>query len=241
VNLLLGIVPDLILPLPEHLAERIEYQNHVRSIRGETGEDVPAWLKQFGFNELSTELWLKTPTFAAPQRHITSIDSLLDRVGPSGQVPGLEILDPATPVRYYRGRWTPPKLQSGRFVGRRPQAYGSPLWCYLELREGNAIKLIDLPLPQSTLRGCDEAWRIQAAIDAAHGDPQEFRVLPSQAGRTQVDFFSPVPLWAERRWNAIGERVRARGALFSYRFSTDETAEEVEFAQRVLWLVKAST
>src|SRR5437764_983213 len=78
--------------------------------------------------------WLKGPPDMTPQRHVANANDVLSMAQPfHSEVPGLSILDPDQPVRYYRGRWTEPKNQSGRYVGRRKQAYGADLWCYVEM------------------------------------------------------------------------------------------------------------
>ena len=82
---------------------------------------------------------------------------------------------------------------------------------------------------------------LQAAIDAARGKPQRFKVRSASNETSRVvDFFSPVPLWAQRRWDAIGEPVPSSGCLFSYKFSTGELPQELEFIQEQLWLRPAS-
>jgi hypothetical protein len=234
--LLLGVVPDIILPLSEKLESRVEYFNHIRRLKGETDEDIRTILIQLGFTELSIEAWQNMPRSETPALHLARINSVLDKAGPSGEVTGLKLLDSSRPVRFYKGRWVDPKGQTGRFVGRREQAYGAPLWCFVELREGEALRLLDFPSPGSTLRGCDEAFRLQAGIDLTAGHPQQFRVTAGQMETAEMHFFAPVPMWAERRWNAIGARVSPKGSLFGFGFPTKEAAEEKRFALESLWL-----
>jgi len=148
------------------------------------------------------------------------------------------LLDPAKSVRYYPARWVDKTKSTGRFIGRRPQAYGADLWCYIDLESGVPRKFLDLPLPKSRVRGCDEAWRIQAAIDARRAEPQRFRVRRGPEGWVVLDLFSPVPMWARRRWDAVGEPVPSTGCLFSYRFRPTEIEEEIRFARDILWLAE---
>lgn len=155
---------------------------------------------------------------------------------PSRDIPGLLLLDPDRSVRFYSGRWIEPRFQSGRFVARRSQAYGADLWCYVQLRDGYPERLIDLPTSGSRWRGCDEAWRLQMAIDAHRGDPQRFRIRPGPQATRILELFSPIPMWARRRWDAVGELVLASGCLFAYRFAEGEGKEELRFANDMLWL-----
>jgi hypothetical protein len=236
--LLLGIVPDHCSPLPEHLEQRVQYISHVRCLFPEAKEDLRADLKHIGLIELSMDVWNKaSPPSELSSSYIQKFDNALK--GNPGTLVNLEILNSAKPVHYYRGRWEPVIHQTGRFVARRPQAYGNNLWCYVELRNGIPEKLVDLPLLNSRLRGCDEAWRLQFAIDAVRNQPQRFKVRTSNdQGSRIVDFYSPVPAWAQKRWDAIGEPVSSSGCLFSYKFPISELQEEINFMQERLWLAQ---
>lgn len=235
--ILLGIASNQLSALPEDLEKRIEYVKHLRRLSPVPGEDLRTDLVQLGLIEISYPDWLRAPPVETAAQHRARLESLLDIAPPSRDVPGLSLLDPERSVRYYRGRWVQPRSQSGRFVARRSQAYGSPLWCYVQLREGNPERLIDFPVPGSRWRGCDEAWHLQMAIDAVRGEPQRFRSQPGSKGNQVVlEFFSPVPMWAQRRWDAIGEPVMSSGCLFAYRLAQSEVAEEARFARDALWL-----
>jgi hypothetical protein len=234
--LLLGVVPDHRSPLPLEFENRIDYANHVRRLRQIEGEDLRAELRSLGVNEIRVETWLRSPSLEACGDHVAYMDSRLERM--NGAIQDLTVVDPDAPVRYWPGRWVPPKVRSGRFVGRRPQLYGSPIWCYVELERGIPRRIIDFPLVGSRYRGCDEAWRLQAAIDAIRGHPQNFRVAESaKRQRVMIEFFSPVPMWAQRRWDALAEPVAGgRGRLFAYEFQSADVTEEVDFMERHLWL-----
>ncbi len=234
--ILLGVASDQLSALPDDLEARIEYVNHLRRLSPVPGEDLRAELIELGLIELPYADWLKAPAAEIPAQHVSRIDRLLDAAQPSRDVRGLVLLDPERSVRYYRGRWVEPRSQSGRFVARRSQAYGAQLWCYVQLRAGHPQRLIDFPIGGSRWRGCDEAWRLQMGIDAQRGEPQRFRVRPGPSGTHVLEFFSPVPMWARRRWDAVGEPVPNSGGLFAYRLTEAELGEESRFAHDVLWL-----
>ena len=231
-----AILLGLSIPLSYELADRVEYVKHSRRIRPVMGEDLGVELRQLGLTEVTYDSWLGTPGAESPGRHLSRLDRELDAAPPSGDVPGLSMLDWGRPVRYYRGRWTSPLSHSGRFVARRSQAYGADLWSYIEMRNGRTERLIDLPLVGSRWRGCDEAWRLQMAIDAARGHSQRFRVCSGPSGTLEIHFFSPIPMWARRRLDAVGAPASASGCLFAYQFGAAELDEEVRFARDVLWL-----
>jgi len=248
---LLGVAADQLSPLPEELERRIQYLGHVRRLAPSDGEDLRGELRQLGLLELTSDAWLKGPKPSTASQAVAAIDRALDVVAPSRDVPGLLLLDPTKPVRYYRGRWTEPKTQTGSFVARREQAYGADLWCYVQLNAGQPERMIDLPHQRgSRWRGCDEAWHLQMAIDAKRGDAQRFRISPTSAPEIVVlELFSPVPAWARRRWDAIGEpvpssgedRVSGKGNLFAYRISKAEIDEERRFMREALWLEEMTT
>jgi hypothetical protein len=232
---LIGIAPDHNSALLEKLEKRIVYRNHVRRVTPEPGEDLQIELTRLGLSELSTEVWLKqAPPNESSADYLKRIASKLRQS--IGTINELTILNSARSVDHYRRRWEEVKDQTGLFVARRPQAYGNDLWCYVELDRGQAVKLIDLPVDGKGLRGCDEAWRLQLAIDAERGDPQRFRVVSFDSIHNIVEFYSPVPSWASRRWDFIGEPTTQTGALFAYKFAASETAEEIEFMKRRMWL-----
>ncbi len=234
--ILLGVASNQLSSLPSDLADRVEYVKHLRRLRPLPDEDLSVVLPQMGLKKVSYLGWLQSPEYEAPDQHISRLDRLLNAGSASGAVPGLSILDPEQPVRFYRGRWREVRADSGRFVARRGQAYGSNLWCYVELSNGEPQKLLDFPLAGSRWRGCDEAWRLQMAIDAQRGAPQQFRLLPDAEGNRVIQFFSPVPAWAQRRWDAVGEPATNQGCLFAYRLAGSELAEELRFARGTLWL-----
>jgi hypothetical protein len=236
VAILLGIAPDQRSPLPEELEARIEYVSYVRRLPPDAASDIRSELIQLGLLELSIKAWLSAPPSEEPGRYIARLDELLDCATPSGEVPGLMLVDPARPVRYYRGRWVEPRGQTGRFMGRRTQAYGADLWCYVYVRNGQPERFVDLPIAGSKLRGCDEAWRLQMAIDAVRGEPQRFRVSEGPREMRVLELFSPVPLWARRRWDAVGEPIPRSGCLFAYRFRENEIPQELRFLGEMLWL-----
>ena len=225
-------------PALDSVAARIEYVAHLRHLNPSPGEDLSSELRDLGLTELSHQQWLRAPQGETPAQHLAHFDRLLDRARPSGDVPGLSLLDSDRPVRYYPGRWTSVGSLSGRFVARRSQAYGGDLWCYIEMSDGRPERLLDLPLADSRWRGCDEAWRLQMAIDANRGSSQLFKI-DSRAGNSYVmQFFSPLPMWARRRLDSVGQPVSSAGCLFAYRLAEAELAEEVRFATDELWLAE---
>jgi hypothetical protein len=234
--LLIGIATEGQPIVGEELSQRVVYERHVRSIMGPAGPQLLEDLADDGLRHVAIDQWLACPRPLSATELITLYDARLSASIEPGPIDGLSLLDAARSVAYYRGRWRPPTSQDeGRFVARRPREYGADLWCYVELRGGVPTGLIDLPIGSGIVRGCDEAWRLQGAIDAVRGHPQTARYSPSGASGRIVQLTLPTPSWLQRRWDAVGIPVVVPGALVSYRFETKDLQEELDFAETMLW------
>ena len=231
---LFGIVPDQDTFLPSSLAERVLQRGHTRVLEPQPGEDLPRELRELGLQQLSERAWLKAPRREDPFDMVGRHEGLLADQPTITGIPELQILDSARSVTYYRGRWTDPTDQDGMFVARRPQDFGAPIWCLVELKEGEPVRLLDLPLAPTRWRGCDAAWHVQAAIDHRRGTPQRYRRIDGNGVR--FDFFSPLPQWSERRLMNLGNSVPRDACLFSYVIPSNEADAEESFLQQNLWL-----
>ena len=236
---LLGLSADEQTPLPTELRSRIVSRQGIRSIDPVPDEDLATVLGDLGLRELSSAGWLRSPKAAAPADLIASYDGKLAARQHSGEVTDLLVLDGSRRTRSYRGRWAPPGTLSGNFVVRKPQAFGSDLWGYAQLSSGVPLKLLDLPLHGDRWRGCDAAWRVQMAIDAVAGRPQEYR-LRTVVGGAILDFFSPIPKWARRRLAIIGTEVQPAGCLMSFLVPEAEVATEEGFLRDLLFLARTA-
>ncbi len=237
--LLVGIRPDGAALADEELSSLIEYDGHTRMIRSSGSDALDEVLASSGLTELSSEHWLKAPRVVRASDVVNEYQQRLQASGSSGEIDILKVIDPSTPVNYYRGRWREPKKgDRGSFVARRPQAFGADLWSFAAVSDGKVVKLIDLPVGLSLAPAADEAWRLQAAIDAVAGEPQRLRVRAGTRSDSMVlDLFSPLPSWAQRRLDVVGTPLlRSRGALFSYSVPDDEIDEECRFLSDMLWM-----
>ena len=237
--IVLGVRPEGAPILLEGMIERVEYSGHMRFIRRrDESEDLEKMLAGEGLIELSPEHWLKAPRYSSFQELIDQYIARLDAAGGAGDIEGIRMIDPSSDVAFYRARWRAPKRgDSGTFVVRRPQAYGADLWCFAQLHEGKIERLFDLPVTSPIVRGADEGWRLQAAIDRSIGSPQRLRIRRLSGQSPVIDVFSPLPTWHQRRLEFVGARTdRSPGALFSYSVAAEHVAEEVRFLVEMLWL-----
>ncbi len=234
---IVGVVPDEVTPLPTSLNASLVHEGFVRVLMPKASEDLPAVLRDLGLRELSVSAWLKGPK---PESATELRDKMFRRLleqPPSGFTPDVSILDPMLEVEYYRGRWANPTNQSGNYLARRPQAYGAPLWGVASVIEGIVTRFLDLPLKGSRWRGCDIAWYLQMAIDHCRGTPQVYRLRSAPNG-VCLDFFSPLPLWAQRRLILLGRLVPRNKCLMSYWLPERELKSEETFLRERLWLAR---
>ncbi len=210
-----------------------------RRIDERQDEDLRKALASTGLLEISADAWIRRPPKETSRRHLARFDGQLQPA--RGDIPDLQILDPTRKVTFYRGRWRAVAHDTGRFVGRRPQRYGNSLWGYVELDKGLPVSWADLPLPGSVYRGCDEAWRLQAAIDAEKGHPQRYRIRapasPDDGSSSEIHVYSPLPIWIQRHWDSLGQPLHpSAGSLFAYTFHPLDLQEETELLEQDLWL-----
>ncbi|MDJ0685147.1 MAG: hypothetical protein QNJ84_10625 [Alphaproteobacteria bacterium] len=238
---LTGIVPDQDVWLPEDIRSRIGFSRGTRSIKPGDGEDLVSRLVSEGLSKLSETTWLKAPKTLAPDNALAKARQRLAKEQQCGPVQGLEIIDPETKPTYYKGRWTSPKDHSGLFVARRPQEFGAPLWCLVEIHSGILKRILDLPFRGYRWRGCDAAWHLQMAIDSERGVPQRYKVDHRDDGTCRLSFYSPIPLWAERRLMILGKKCQVEKSLFAYEISADEAVQEEEFLRENFWIVPVDT
>jgi hypothetical protein len=234
----IGVAGDEITPFTPDLASRIRHNGGLRTIYPDDGEDLKSLLHEIGLLELSERVWLRIPKLESAASYLADQCRLLAKEPPSGGVEGIRILDPSRSPTFYRERWLDAgPRHEGIFVARRPQRFGSALWCLLELQGGVARRFMDLHSQGDRIRPCDIAWRIQMAIDAEAGTPQSVRIRKGQQ-TSVLSFFSPVPSWAERRLAVVAGKTLGGGSLFSYEVPTNDVEEEIAFLKKALWLAE---
>lgn len=234
---LIGIVRDMETFVPPYLASRIVREGYLRLLIGDNIEDDEHALIDLGFQKRSLDSWLKSPRPRTALELVQIVQKQLERAPESGTVSNIEILDSSHSVTFYPSRWVSPINQTGMHVARRPQDYGHPLWCVVELKDGEPQRLIHLPLSPSPWRACDHAWHLQMALDAERGTPQNFDTVV-MGDKTIIHFFSPLPLWAERRLILIGKPTRHENSLLAFEVPNAEAKQEIEYLQDHLWLAQ---
>jgi hypothetical protein len=232
--LLIGVRPDSLPIVSEELLDDVYEMGHIRRIASRP--DLVELLEAEGLHEVKPTRWLRAPEVIGAAELVSSYDTRLRTAGPSGEIEGLRILDSATANTYYRGRWRDPSPDhSGNFIARRGQRFGADLWAYVALDSGEPVRLLDLPAITSD-RGCDEAWRLQAALDVLNERPQQILVQGTGHGSVALGLYAPPPRWLQRRWELIGQPSKVPGALFASEFAPSDSREELRFASEHLWL-----
>lgn len=235
--LLLGIRPHAAALLGATMDEVI-YDAHTRTVLLDPASG-PASLLAAGLHCVSKKQWTRAPRIESPAEVIEKTRKRLSAERSVGMVTGLTIIGPADSGQFYKGRWREPSdADDGIFIGRRPQAYGAPIWCAVELANGVPQAVLDLPVDSTVAPGWDEARRIQAALDAARGAAHIYRVRRgTRPGGTFLDFFAPLPSWAER-YLAISGWPAAKGpkSLFSYCVPDAAADDAQQFLSSSLWM-----
>lgn len=233
---LIGIIPDYDSVLSEALSRRVIQRRNTRLIIPMPGEELADVLVAEGLSALPESSWLKTPRALSAEELKSRHEGRLAAESKCAPISGLEIINVDTKPNYYRGRWTIPTDQTGSFVARRPQEFGAPIWCFAELDSGKLTRIIDLPIGNYRWRACDAAWHLQMAIDYLIDRPQRYR-KSDKDGLRRLDFFSPIPLWAERRLMVLGRKCEGQKSLFAYEVPLEEAEQEELFLETELWLV----
>jgi hypothetical protein len=236
---ILGVAGDEITPLTGEMTSQLAEHGVLRTLQAQSDYDLPVFLKESGLIEISERAWLRSP----PQDSATSYsdtwrNKLADR--PTSDAEAVRVLDGLKPTNYYAGRWTEPAGRTGVFVARRGQRYGSELWCLVELDRGAVKRFLDFVSLGDRVRPCDVAWRVQMAFDASAGRPQRMSLRSVDGNRAILDFYSPLPSWAERRLTVSGIKVDRERCLLSYSLPASRIASELDFLKNLLWLEQSA-
>ena len=235
--IVLGVAGDQITPNLEH--PLIYTSGGLRMLCGVDANDLCETLKEEGLIELQHEYWLHTPSEISAALFVEKWRARLPMDKFRQSVDDLVVLNTSFNVSYYKGRWVPQsKIRSGIFVARRPQRFGADLWLLAEFKGGNLMRFVDIHTDAAGIRSCDEAWRIQAAIDALSGTPQVLSVY-SKDEDCILAFDSPIPSWIERRLLMFGEHLNVPHSLLAFRINANQAEEEIEWLKSIFWMEAA--
>ncbi|MCE4538521.1 hypothetical protein LXT12_14810 [Pelomonas sp. P7] len=232
--LLFGMSEEDAMPLPDDLRRRVVHRGVRRILLSLGADDIAQQLLAYGYREQSLDGWLRMPAKVAASELLSRTRRILAKNPSAGQVEGLALFGGDASMGYSK-RWCEPKGNSGSFVARRSQAYGSKRWCFVEVQDGDVSHLVDLPLAGEAFRGCDAAWRLLHALEAENGHPSHFDLVTSGASST-IKLYCPIPMWAERRLELSGIRIDDSSCLLAFRFANASSSGIVDFLQDNLWL-----
>lgn len=234
--ILLGVAGDEITPFVEG---PVSFRSSgLRTISPGDPTACSLALLDLGLIELTPSMWMHSPTTTTANEFLQGWLARLPQTSHPEKVEELEILDPSTSPTFYNGRWRPVRdNDSGTYLARRPQKYGSKLWSLVEVKAGWVHRLVDVHSKDARIRDCDEAWRIQAAFDARAGAPQRVRVS-REVDSAVLSFFSPLPAWAVRRLTMIGDQFKPVGALLGFRIPIQNVEDEIRWLEETLWLAR---
>lgn len=238
--LILGIEAEDQAAMPLSLRHSMQSRRELRFIPGPAVGEIAQQLIEAGYLEIQRAAWMRLPPERTADQFRDDVVRRLHDSGGRGELEGLKVLGPLRGAVHFAARWAPLGSQTGYFVGRRPQAFGSPIWVFVELDKGRPTRYLDLPWSGAKFRGCDHGWRIQSALDALSGTPQSYRVAFVSEELVRYEFSSPLPLWVERRLRFHGEKVRAGGALIAYDLARDSAAGIDDLLQAHMWFTQSN-
>lgn len=238
--LILGVEAEDQAAMPPALRQMMRRRRELRFIPTEpgAGADIRQQLVQAGYLELSKAAWMRLPTERTAAQFKEDAKQRLKDSGGMGDLEGLTVIGPPGASNNFKARWTSPGAKTGYFVGRRPQAFGAPIWVFVELAQGRPTRFIDLPWSAAKFRGCDLGWRIQSALDTLAGVPQSYRTAVVSNDLNRYEFFSPLPLWIERRLQIHGEKIVVDGALIAYELACDVDHAIDDLLQSRMWFTQ---
>jgi hypothetical protein len=232
---ILGVAGDEITPLTGDMTSQVVGRGVLRTLEARADFDLAGFLKESGLVEISERSWLRNPRQESAASYAAAwLRRLADQ--PASHADDVRILDGARAADFYAGRWAEPAGRTGVFVARRGQRYGSELWCLVQLDNGAVRRFLDFVSIGDRVRPCDVAWRVQMAFDASAAKPQTASVRSVSGGVAILDFFSPLPSWAERRLTVSGTKVDRDRCLLSYSLPSARLATDLEFLKNFLWL-----
>lgn len=235
--LLLGLTSGETDPLPSEFRPYFARRGFAKFLDVENASVAMSKLYESGYLLITQDEWGLLPPIVRASTLVDNYKRLFRNDVIVGTLEGLEILLPERCVSFWPGRWTEKHFPDGDFVARRSRRFGENAWCFVRISNGIPTGLVDLPTKHYRFRACDEAWHLQQAIDSIRGVAQQFRVTEGYQQSFLFEFYSPVPQWAHRQWNAIGEQASVKGALFGYRFPASLVESVKQFAKSRMWLV----
>jgi hypothetical protein len=239
--ILVGVAGDEITALPHEVNEWVRYEGALRVLAPLGDDDLYASLTQSGMPELSHAAWFRLPPAEPAEAYVTKWKLRLAATGRPSGLDGVTVFEGGGSDFYPKRRVPLARNHNGFFVARRPQKYGADLWCLVDVQNGSVGHLLDLVSEGDRLRPCDLAWRILMATDRVAGDPQRATIRYCEGG-WRLDFFAPLPAWAQRRMTIDGKSIPPKSCLLSYEISKDALPNVSTILTDRLWLdASAST
>lgn len=227
-----GIASDNASILPLSLVEKLQSIGPYRYLPTSCTETI-SLLESVGLRNVPEHLWFVMPKRQSPDEFLEHALRKLSKAPPAGTLHGVRIFqNNKVKDLQYKDRWIYPHSESGHFVCRRPSVYGAENWSFAELHNGQVIRFIDLPWTGEKLRGCDAGWRLQLAIDSVNQHPATYQ-KEQYDDKVVVRFSFPIPLWAQRRFQAIDDHLNA--SPFKRSFPLNEWPAEMNVIENDLW------
>lgn len=232
-----GIAADDARFLPGELRVHVQHEGALRFLDVSSEPTLAEQLSSLGLREVSADAWMASTSRESARQVVDRYTKRLLSMGVAGDLPAVSLLLPNTQQQRvpYSARWAQAHKESGHFVTRAPQPYGTPLWYFCAMEAGIVKRSLLLPLKDSTERASDTAWRLQLALDATAGNPANYSIRRELDGTGALFCFDfPLPLAARRRLLVLGAR-RIESNPYQFWLPTAELAFEKEFLREYYW------
>lgn len=232
-----GIAPDDAPVLAGSLRHRLRHDAIMRFLDDDQDRRIGETLASLGMRRHTAETWLPRASGQSPQRLLEHLRNRLAVDGLEGEIPASEWLAHAgEQYMPYEPRWQPAIHQSGLHIGRATPEFGSRVWFVASLVGGQVERALVLPLADGSDRACDQAWRIQLAVDACNGTPARYRAWPVEDGmKVSVSF--PLPFAARRRLVLLGGMRNHNANTGAFWVPNAAWPQAERYLQAELWLL----
>ena len=220
---LLGISNENEFPFNTDFEKLVTYSGPAKILTLENERDIETLKEKFGFSELPKEYWLNLPKEEIKDYYSFALKELKNSPNEI-TIENLEIFSHYN-TNNYRKRKKLLENETGIFVCKKSHTFGSQMWGLIKTDNGKILNFIELPFKKNiknNIRACDEAWRLNCAIDMENKFPQKYKILDDKLNKKWIQFFSPVPKWVERKLIIQGGEKRKSFNKSLYSISTSE-------------------
>ncbi len=209
-----GVVADDAPCLPELVTVEMVCAGSLRFVDTTEIEECAELLKKLGLSEEPVEAMALPADPRSVQELVDHCRTCLATGLTWNDAAGVRWLSPDTTLSYGR-RWSSQPAETGLQIGRIPQFFGADAWVVVD-HDVKPKRYVQLPVKGlSDERGCDAAWRVQLALDAASHQSARYDVR-EEDGVAQITVGFPVPNRERRKLLHLGATRPGLGRPYDF-------------------------